>query len=88
VLAVGTGGFGRTPRISHAKGSADGETLPGEHPWRHVGSLQMSCLGIRGSQVGGATDRQKYDVKSRRVAVRDFLATICRHRGINVRTLE
>jgi hypothetical protein len=43
----------------------------------------MSGGGIAGGQVVGATDRHGADVTSRRVGVRDFLATIYRHLGID-----
>jgi hypothetical protein len=43
----------------------------------------MSGGGIPGGQVVGATDRHGADVTSRRVGVRDFLATIYRHLGID-----
>ena len=83
VLVVVTGEFGRTPRISYAKDSASGVTQPGRDHWPRAVSLLMSGGGIPGGQVVGATDRHGADVTSRRVGVRDFLATIYRHLGID-----
>jgi hypothetical protein len=47
----------------------------------------MSGGGIPGGQVVGSTDRQGGDVTSRRVGVRDFLATIYKHLGIDAERL-
>jgi hypothetical protein len=83
VLVVVTGEFGRTPKISYDKDSASGVTQPGRDHWPRAVSLLMSGGGIPGGQVVGATDRHGADVTSRRVGVRDFLATIYRHLGID-----
>jgi uncharacterized protein (DUF1501 family) len=83
VLVVVTGEFGRTPRISYAKDSASGVTQPGRDHWPRAVSLLFSGGGIPGGQVIGATDRHGADVSRRRVGVRDFLATIYRHLGID-----
>jgi uncharacterized protein (DUF1501 family) len=83
VLVVVTGEFGRTPRISYDKDSASGVTQPGRDHWPRAVSLLMSGGAIPGGQVVGATDRHGADVTSRRVGVRDFLATIYRHLGID-----
>jgi hypothetical protein len=88
VLVVVTGEFGRTPRISYAKDSASGVTQPGRDHWPRAVSLLMSGGGIAGGQVVGATDRHGAEVTSRRVGVRDFLATIYRHLGIDADRLE
>ncbi len=87
VLVVVTGEFGRTPRISYAKDSASGATQPGRDHWPRAVSLLMSGGGVAGGQVVGATDRHGADVTSRRVGVRDFLATIYRHLGIDAERL-
>jgi uncharacterized protein (DUF1501 family) len=83
VLVVVTGEFGRTPRISYAKDSASGVTQPGRDHWPRAVSLLVSGGGIPGGQVIGATDRHGADVTSRRVGVRDFMATLYRHLGID-----
>jgi uncharacterized protein (DUF1501 family) len=83
VLVVVTGEFGRTPRISYAKDSASGVTQPGRDHWPRAVSLLLSGGGIQGGQVIGSTDRHGAEVTSRRVGVRDLLATIYRHLGID-----
>jgi hypothetical protein len=83
VLVVVTGEFGRTPRISYAKDSASGVTQPGRDHWPRAVSLLFSGGGIPGGQVIGSTDRHGADVTSHRAGVRDFLATIYRHLGID-----
>ena len=83
VLVVVTGEFGRTPKLSYDKDSVSGVTQPGRDHWPRAVSLLMSGGGIPGGQVVGATDRHGADVTSRRVGVRDFLATIYRHLGID-----
>jgi hypothetical protein len=87
VLVVVTGEFGRTPRISYAKDSASGVTQPGRDHWPRAVSLLLSGGGIQGGQVIGSTDRHGADVTSRRVGVRDLLATIYRHLGIDAARL-
>ncbi len=87
VLLVVTGEFGRTPKISYAKDSASGLMQPGRDHWPRAVSLLFSGGGIPVGQVVGATDRQGADVTQRRVGVRDFLATIYRHLGIDAANL-
>ncbi|MDR3618956.1 MAG: DUF1501 domain-containing protein [Paludisphaera borealis] len=87
VLVVVTGEFGRTPKISYDKDSASGVKQPGRDHWPRAVSLLMSGGGIPGGQVVGATDPHGADVTSRRVGVRDFLATIYRHLGIDAESL-
>ncbi len=87
VLIVVTGEFGRTPRISYAKDSASGVMQPGRDHWPRAVSLLFSGGKISGGQVVGATDRQGADVTQRRVGVRDFLATIYQHLGIDAANL-
>lgn len=83
VLVVVTGEFGRTPKISYAKDSASRVTQPGRDHWPRAVSLLFSGGGIPGGQVVGATDPHGADVTRRRVSVRDFLATIYQHLGID-----
>jgi hypothetical protein len=87
VLIVVTGEFGRTPKISYDKDSASGVTQPGRDHWPRAVSLLMSGGGIPGGQVVGSTDVHGADVTSRRVGVRDFMATIYRHLGIDAERL-
>jgi len=83
VLVVVTGEFGRTPKISYDKDSASGVKQPGRDHWPRAVSLLLSGGGIPGGQVVGATDRLGADVTRRRVGVRDLLATIYQHLGID-----
>jgi uncharacterized protein (DUF1501 family) len=87
VLVVVTGEFGRTPRISYAKDSASGIMQPGRDHWPRAVSLLLSGGGVRGGQVIGATDRNGADVTHQRVGVRDLLATIYQHLGIDAARL-
>jgi len=87
VLVVVTGEFGRTPRISYDKDSASGVRQPGRDHWPRAVSLLFSGGGITGGQVVGATDRHGADVTRRRVGVRDFMATIYSHLGIDASQL-
>lgn len=83
VLIVVTGEFGRTPKISYEKDSSSGVKQPGRDHWPHAVSLLFSGGGIAGGQVVGATDRIGAEVARGRVGVRDFLATIYHHLGID-----
>jgi hypothetical protein len=87
VLVVVTGEFGRTPRISYANDMVSGVKQPGRDHWPRAVSLLMSGGGIPGGQVIGSTDQHGSEVTSRRVGVRDFLATIYRHLGIDAEGL-
>ncbi len=87
VLVVVTGEFGRTPRISYAKDSASGVMQPGRDHWPRAVSLIVSGGGVQGGQVIGATDRHGADVTQRRVGVRDLMATIYQHLGIDAARL-
>ncbi|MFI5459953.1 MAG: DUF1501 domain-containing protein [Isosphaerales bacterium] len=87
VLVVVTGEFGRTPRISYAKDSATGVKQPGRDHWPRAVSLLFSGGGIQGGQVIGSTDHHGADVSRRRVGVRDFMATIYHHLGIDAASI-
>jgi uncharacterized protein (DUF1501 family) len=83
VMVMVTGEFGRTPRITYQPDSASGVTQPGRDHWPRATSLLFAGGGIAGGEVVGATDRQGGDVTDRRVGVRDVLATLYRHLGID-----
>jgi uncharacterized protein (DUF1501 family) len=83
VLVVVTGEFGRTPRISYAADSASKVVQPGRDHWPAATSLLFSGGGIPAGRVIGATDRHGGQVVERRVGVRDVLATIYHHLGID-----
>ena len=87
VLVVVTGEFGRTPKISYANDSASGIKQPGRDHWPRACSLIFSGGGLPGGQVIGSTDPHGADVTSRRVEVRDFMATIYQHLGIDAASL-
>jgi uncharacterized protein (DUF1501 family) len=82
VLVMVTGEFGRTPRINYQPDSASGVSQPGRDHWPRATSLLFAGGGTQGGRVVGATDRQGGDVTDRRVGVRDVLATLYRHLGI------
>jgi hypothetical protein len=83
VLVVVTGEFGRTPKISYGKDSGSGVQQPGRDHWPRAVSLLFSGGGLDVGTVIGATDSQGAEVTRRRVGVRDFLATIYQHLGID-----
>jgi uncharacterized protein (DUF1501 family) len=87
VLVVVTGEFGRTPRISYDKDSASGVKQPGRDHWPRAVSLLFSGGGIQGGQIIGSTDRHGADVSQQRVGVRDFMATIYHHLGIDAASI-
>lgn len=87
VLVVITGEFGRTPKITYDKDSASGVRQPGRDHWPRAVSLAFCGGGVSGGRVIGATDRLGADVVRGRVGVRDLLATIYRHLGIDARSL-
>ncbi|MBI1321937.1 DUF1501 domain-containing protein [bacterium] len=88
VLVVVTGEFGRTPRITYDKDSASGLRQPGRDHWPRACSLIFAGGGLDGGRVIGSTDAHGADVVSRRVEVRDFLATIYAHLGIDAESMS
>ncbi len=88
VLVVVTGEFGRTPKISYDKDSASGLRQPGRDHWPRATSLIFAGGGLEGGRVIGGTDAHGADVVSRRVEVRDFLATIYTHLGIDAASMS
>jgi hypothetical protein len=83
VMLVVTGEFGRTPRISYAPDSSSGVTQPGRDHWPYAMSLLTSGGGIPGGRVIGATDKLGTAPSDHRVGVRDLLATLYHHLGID-----
>lgn len=90
VLLIVTGEFGRTPKISYVASSGEGTASapagtvqPGRDHWPNATSLLFSGGGIAEGQVIGGTDSRGEYVKSRRVGVQDFLATVYRHLGVD-----
>jgi len=87
VMVVVTGEFGRTPKISYEADSASGVKQPGRDHWPHAVSLLLSGGGITTGQVVGSTDRTGAEVRSRKVGVRDLMATLYHHLGIDAARL-
>jgi hypothetical protein len=77
VLAVVTGEFGRTPRITYANGR------PGRDHYPQAMSILVSGGGMRMGQVIGATDAKGSAPKTRPLSPEDLLATIFHFLGIN-----
>ena len=87
VMVVVTGEFGRTPKISYEADSTSGVKQPGRDHWPHAVSLLLSGGGITPGQVVGSTDRTGAEVRSRKVGVRDLMATLYHHLGIDAARL-
>jgi uncharacterized protein (DUF1501 family) len=83
VLVMVTGEFGRTPRINYQPDSSSGVTQPGRDHWPRATSLFFVGGGAARGAVVGATDRIGADVVSRRVGVRDVLASLYDHFGVD-----
>jgi hypothetical protein len=84
---VVTGEFCRTPKINYDQDQDSGVMQPGrDHSPRAVW-LMFSGGGLAGGHVIGATDRLGADVTRRRVGIRDFLATIYDHMGIDAASM-
>lgn len=83
VLVMVTGEFGRTPRINYQPDSASNVTQPGRDHWPRATSLLFFGGGVRRGLVLGGTDRHGGDVVSGRVGVRDLLASVYHHFGID-----
>ena len=73
-LIVWMGEFGRTPKINPNAGR---DHFP--DAWSTV----LAGGGLKGGQVIGETGKDGMEVKSRPVAVPDFLATVCKALGVD-----
>ena len=73
-LILMMGEFGRSPVINKEGGR--------EH-WQRVMSMVMAGGDLRHGQVIGSTDRQGYEIASRRVGPADLAATVFHHLGID-----
>ncbi|MGL4555202.1 MAG: DUF1501 domain-containing protein [Gemmataceae bacterium] len=83
VLLVVTGEFGRTPRITHQNGTANGVKQPGRDHWPQAMSMLVSGGGLRMGQVVGSTNARGEHPKDRPLAVGDLWATVFAHLGID-----
>ena len=76
-LLIVTGEFGRTPRISYAKGR------PGRDHWPAAMSILVSGGGLKMGRVVGSTDARGEHPKDRPLSVNDLWATMFAHLGID-----
>ncbi|WP_339749033.1 DUF1501 domain-containing protein [uncultured Rubinisphaera sp.] len=83
VLLVVTGEFGRTPRISHQKGSQTGVEQPGRDHWPGAMSMLISGGGLKMGQVIGSTNSKGEHPQDRPLSPNDLWATVYRHLGID-----
>lgn len=93
VLVVVTGEFGRTPKISYAASTGEGNASapagtqqPGRDHWPRAFSNLWAGGGIQPGRVIGATDKRGEDSVERICGPGDFLATIYHHLGIDSAT--
>lgn len=90
VLVVVTGEFGRTPKISYAASTGEGNasapagtTQPGRDHWPRAFSNIWFGGGIETGKFVGATDKRGEDSIERICGPGDFSATIYHHLGID-----
>jgi hypothetical protein len=90
VLVVVTGEFGRTPTISYAPSTGEGNASapagtqqPGRDHWPRAFSNLWAGGGISTGRFIGATDKRGEDPVDRLCGPGDFLATIYHHLGID-----
>jgi hypothetical protein len=83
VLLIVTGEFGRTPRISYAKGTQTNVEQPGRDHWPQAMSVLVCGGGMRTGQVVGSTNSRGEHPKDRPLTPNDLWATMFRHLGID-----
>jgi hypothetical protein len=90
VLLVVTGEFGRTPKISYAASTGEGNASapagtqqPGRDHWPRAFSNLWAGGGIQTGRFIGGTDKRGEDSIERICGPGDFLATIYHHLGID-----
>src|SRR5262249_786932 len=76
-MVVWMGEFGRTPRINQNGGR--------DH-WPRSWSVVMGGGGLKGGQVGGATDKDGVDVVGPEGGVLGLMAPMCKGMGIDPKT--
>jgi len=79
-LIVWMGEFGRTPQIQRGQPFRSGG---GRDHFPAAWSTVLAGGGIKGGQVVGKTSKDGMTVEDRKVAVTDFLATVCVALGID-----
>jgi hypothetical protein len=83
VLLIVTGEFGRTPRISYAKGTQTKVEQPGRDHWPQAMSVLVCGGAMRTGQVVGSTNARGEHPKDRPLTPNDLWATMFRHLGID-----
>jgi len=83
VMLIVTGEFGRTPRISYAKGTQTGVDQPGRDHWPQAMSMLVAGMGMRTGQVVGSTNSRGEHPKDRPLTPCDLWATMFHHLGID-----
>jgi len=83
VLLIVTGEFGRTPRITYAKGTQTGVDQPGRDHWPQAMSVLVSGGGFRMGQVIGSTTARGETPRDRPLTPNDLWATMFTHLGID-----
>jgi hypothetical protein len=83
VLLIVTGEFGRTPKISYAKGTQTGVEQPGRDHWPQAMSVLVAGGGLKVGQVIGSTNSKGEHPKDRPLTPNDLWATMFRHLGID-----
>ncbi|MFN0199401.1 MAG: DUF1501 domain-containing protein [Planctomycetaceae bacterium] len=86
VMLIVTGEFGRTPRITYAKGSQTGVMQPGRDHWPNVFSLIVAGAGMQTGQVIGSSTATAETPKDRPLTPNDLWATMFRHLSIDPET--
>ncbi|HTU92192.1 MAG TPA: DUF1501 domain-containing protein [Gemmataceae bacterium] len=86
VMVIVTGEFGRTPRISYAKGTQTNVEQPGRDHWPQAMSMLVCGGGMRTGQVVGSTNARGEHPKDRPLSPNDLWATMFRHLGIDYKT--
>ncbi|MEX0725535.1 MAG: DUF1501 domain-containing protein [Planctomycetaceae bacterium] len=86
VMLIVTGEFGRTPRITYAKGSQTGMMQPGRDHWPNVFSLIVAGGGMQTGQVIGSSTANAEVPKDRPLTPNDLWATMFRHMDIDIET--
>jgi hypothetical protein len=83
VMLIVAGEFGRTPRISTARGTRSGVAQPGRDHWPGAMSVLVAGGGARMGQVIGSTMEKGEYPKDNRLDPNDLLSTVYRFLGID-----
>ncbi len=83
VMLVVTGEFGRTPKVSTNKGTANGIMQPGRDHWPGAMSMLVTGGGMKTGQVIGSTNSKGEHPITRPLSPNDLWATVYHHLGID-----